>query len=221
MNLWQPGSCDFSGAILKTRPISKNIYGKQIQHKIDLDGHYFESALYEQDVYAWLKFPPVNLEVMLAWFNNACPRFQMIPQNPAAKSIYALQHLSRSEYGPPSIIWIFYALETLFDCKPGENFKTLNNRIANLLKLSAKEHKVLKTNLRNLYDIRSAFVHGGLEVVHPLRDEGLDKRADNASWRFVPPTDFGVALILRCLNELMIRGWLFPTFEERMSGVSA
>ena len=72
----------------------------------------------------------------------------------------------------------------------------------------------LKKSLRELYDPRSAIVHGGLEVTHPMLDDGLDKSVGQAVERYLGATIPGATLVVATLQELVARRWPSPRFTE-------
>jgi len=142
----------------------------------------------------------------------------MIPETPIAKCLYAIFHMAKGDVEPTSIIWIFYALESIFNCKAGENFSALHRRICSFFNLTTTDEKRFKTKLRSLYDLRSSLVHGGAEIAHPARNEHIDPRVDGASWKYVEAQDFGCALIIATLQRLIGLGWTNIRFEESMRG---
>lgn len=217
MNLASPGSCNFHGANLSKIPPDKTWDGSDIKREIDLSGGALEAAYYVKETYDWLELRTIPFDTVSSWIESVSPKFTMIPTNRSSKCLYSLLYIVKSGYfGPTTIVWIFHALETLYDCKPGENFNTLYRRISILLKINEDQKKVLKKRLRELYDVRSAFVHGGLEVAHPMKNEFLDKRADDAAWRHMPLADFGTAVLIKSIQEVIVKQSTGPRFEEHM-----
>jgi hypothetical protein len=164
----------------------------------------------------WLKPIFLPLAKVREWVLGNCPRFSLVPENASAKAIYALMHIARGGYNPPAIIWIFYGLESLFQRHVGENFSTLARRIALLLDLDASSAKLMKRELRRLYDARSAFVHGGGEVSHLVHDETMDRRIDEMIGNSISRIDFGVAVLLRCIQQLISEEIPVPRFAEKL-----
>ena len=217
MNLSSPGCCNFHGSTLSKIPPDKKWDGSELSREIDLSGGSFEAAYYVKEKYGWLELHNIPFSDVVEWMKLTLPSFKMIPENKSSKCLFSLLHIVKSgDFGATTIVWIFHALETLYDCKPGENFSTLLRRISLLLNLNSNEKNQLKKKLRELYDVRSAFVHGGLEVVHPMRNEFLDKRADDAAWRHMPLADFGTALLIKSIQQVIVKKSTGPIFEESM-----
>ena len=77
------------------------------------------------------------------------------------------------------VIWLFYAFESMLQTRVGEDFSAIVNRIGLLLNADEEQARLIRRKMRALYDVRSAIVHGGFEVIHPMHDGSLDKRADD------------------------------------------
>jgi hypothetical protein len=219
MNLASPGSCDFDGGYIVRCPADLNIFGKEIRRDISLSAHMFEAALYEKEATPWLELKTSASLKPFEWLQAVCPQFHIIPENAVARCVYALMYLSRDHVSPSGITWVFYGLESLFQCRHGENFATLVRRIANLLNLSKPEEKSMKSEMRKLYDARSSFIHGGMNVVHPMRNEVLDRRADDAAWQTVQLITFGVALIIKCLQKMIEDNAVDLKFVEHVESI--
>lgn len=129
-----------------------------------------------------------------------------------------MMHIARGEYSPTTVIWIFYALEAIYDTRVGESFTNLTSRIALLLGATPEQANRLRKNLRELYDFRNSFVHGGLEVIHPARNEQLDRDLDHRFTRVMSSCDFGFRILLCSVQEIAKRGWIEPVFSEVLSG---
>lgn len=214
MNLCVPGSCNLYNSYLIKDPPEVGYRGRDTRHEIDLRGRSFEASLFEAEKYPWLKRLPFTYTQVQQWVGTASPRFSMVPSSPVSRSILALMHLAKTEEGPMSIIWIFYALESLFQCRTGENFNILSNRISLLLSLEKSDEKIMRKLLRKLYDVRSSIVHGGAEIVHPLMSDELDKKSSDASWKYVEASDFGSAIIIRSLQEMINKNLTELNFRE-------
>lgn len=127
--------------------------------------------------------------------------------------------MSQGDASPATLIWIFYALETLFDTKPGENFRALRDRIGLLLDPGGGHREDLVRGLRTLYDLRSAFVHGGLEILHPIGPNPGDEKGDELYKRVADACEFGFTLIACSIQALINRGWIEAQFQEVVVGV--
>jgi hypothetical protein len=72
--------------------------------------------------------------------------------------------------------------------------------------------------MRDLYDLRSAIVHGGYQITHPMHDAGLDKRVMDSFVRETRATDYGYALLISAVQKAIVKGWKYPRFAEVIEG---
>lgn len=201
-------------------PASFSLYRTMIASEARFD-HSLDLSNYNFDI-SWLssfegKWPTVNFidfDKTFVWFFKVRGKFSLVPKNKMERVLFSVLHICRGELSPATIVWIFNALETLYDTKPGENFRILIERISLLLSASKDEKANLKKSMRKLYDIRSAFVHGGLDIIHPLHDEAIDKNVDDAYYRLLEAAEFGFQVLLASLQEIIVRGWVAPKFNE-------
>ena len=91
-------------------------------------------------------------------------------------------------------------------------------RLALLLDADSQQAEVIRRRMRALYDIRSAIVHGGFEVIHPMNNELLDRRADHSFISLLSALDHGYAILLACIQSMIERKWRLARFEEFVRG---
>jgi hypothetical protein len=218
MNLAAPGSFTVNLATLLPTPRDINMHGREVATEMNLYGKIFEDAFEDSAHHPWLNLAILPVHDVLQWVQSVAPRCQMVPTNPAAKCLFALLYLTRTDFGPASSAWVFNALEGLLSCKPGENFTKIIERVSILLELQSSETASMKKKLRLAYDIRSAFVHGGMKIVHPMRNEGLDPTVDDVYWPSAFTFEFGSYVALACLQSLIRRRWKYPIYEENLNG---
>lgn len=219
MNIAAPGSCGFSVATLRQKDQQPSTRIRRVfQRELSLSSFYFEAAHLDSWEGNWPPVKFVEVEKVAGWFFAVRSGVSQVPKNRMEKILIALLHIAKLDVSPMVIIWLFYALETLFDTKAGENFRVLIERIQILLSPSDREIKMLRKNLRKLYDLRSGIVHGGLEVIHPMRDELLDPSVDEEYIRLMDATNFGFTLLLSSIQSVIESNWKWPHFDEVMSG---
>jgi hypothetical protein len=211
LNLAMPGSCDFYGST-----VTSNF--KRTPWELALSSHWFEVSYLGGRENKWPAPTQLPLAAVRDWLLHVRRDLAQVPNNQMEKVLFALWHICTEEVSPNTVIWLFNALETLFDTRPGENLRALQHRISALLSASTDQEKVLKKNLRGLYDLRSAFVHGGLEVLHPTHNELLDRRVDEKYWRVAGACEFGFLVLLRSLQEIISRKWHTVRFREEIVG---
>jgi hypothetical protein len=157
MNIASPSCCDFYRAFL---------FGEQYEPDISLSNVHFESALYIQLRHGWPVLQTLDLNKVISWFEKVRQGPSQIPNNPAERVLFALLHMAKINISPMMVIWQFYALESFLQTRVGENFSSIVRRLCLLLGTNTQQSNLLKKQLRSLYDIRSAIVHGGFEVIH-------------------------------------------------------
>ena len=128
--------------------------------------------------------------------------------------LFSLMHIAAEELSPNTVIWLFYALESLFTTRVGENRKGLEERINLLLQPSDKEWEKIRKKLIELYDYRSSMVHGGLEIIHVMHNENTDKAVEDAYLRLNQLADFGFRLLLASIQETIKNGWQVLKFKQ-------
>jgi hypothetical protein len=206
-------------------PSSFNLHNARTQTKRGVGGepfrlscNQFEIALLNSLAGKWPNIEALPVEQCSIWFRSVRSRNGMFPQSRMERVIFALLHLSRGDIDPARIVWLFYAFEALFDTKIGENFRSLVERIALLITPSEIQNKYLRRTMRDLYDLRSSFVHGGMEVFHPFADSLHDKAVEAAYGRLMTSCDRGFQVLLACIQEVIRRQWKEPEFAEVVSG---
>jgi hypothetical protein len=141
-----------------------------------------------------------------------------VPNNPSERALFALLHLAKLDGDLTSVVWIFYALESLLQTRVGENFGAIVKRLTLLLELGNNEIAILRKQMRVLYDMRSAVVHGGFEVIHPMNNDFLDKRASRVFGNILDAIEYGHAIVVAAIQQMVERQWLQLKFDEVIAG---
>src|SRR5436305_1911550 len=79
------------------------------------------------------------------------PTAGQLPTNPTERARFALIHLTKLDGDMLSIVWLFYALESLLQTRVGENFGSIVRRLTVLLGLAKDDVAMMKKQLRVLY----------------------------------------------------------------------
>jgi hypothetical protein len=209
LNLAGPGSCDFYTA---------RLLGAKFENEIGLSNFNFEVALETHFSQGWPAVSVLDLGTVISWYRSVRPYPTQVPGNPMERVLFALLHMAKIELSPVTVIWQFYALESLLQTKVGENFGAIVSRLCLLLEANAAQAKLVRQRMRDLYAIRSAVVHGGFEVIHPTHDEWLDGRLDDSYGRLMNAADWGHAFLIAAVQKVINKGWRFPLFSETMTG---
>lgn len=206
-NLALPGAADLSNVRVEQ-------VGPHPRERLGLSAYYLDPYFKNQVV--WPELKTLDIEVVDRWYGKVRPSVGQVPESPVEQALFALLHVCRSTGRPEDIVWLFYGFESLFQTRVGENFTALLDRIALVLDAGLDERKVLKTKLRALYDYRSSFVHGGLQVIHPAQYDAVDPRIQETYGRTVDLSVFGTRLLLACLQRYVAAGWSAVQFETSM-----
>jgi hypothetical protein len=212
MNIAAPASCNFYISSLKSKDVARPV-------ELSLSNVSFDITLLNGRAGKWPAPMIIEVSKVADWVFAVRKGVSQVPQSRMEKVLFALLHLAKTDISPTVIVWLFYALETLFDTRPGENRRSMQERAKLLLLPNEKEAAILGRNLRELYEYRSKLVHGGLEVIHPMHNEQLDARVDDKYREFARVSEFGFALVLVSVQAVIKRGWLEPQFAEVLGGV--
>lgn len=212
MNITAPGCCDFYRGIFES---DASGYGSS---DLSLSNVYFELAQLKATDNKWPIISTLEFHKVLHWFQSIRSGIAQLPQNPMEKALFALLHISKIDMSPMIVIWLLYAFESLLQTRVGENFSSLIKRLELLLQPNEAETVLLKKGMRSLYNIRSAIVHGGFEIVHPMHHEILDKRVDDKYIQVAAASEFGMALLIAAIQATIRRQWRYPLFNESITG---
>jgi hypothetical protein len=140
--------------------------------------------------YAWAtatrngrpRIGPLPLADVVRWYDALQIGTQQIATTDAAKALFLLLHLSRGEENESaSVIGLGQALEAL-----GENGQRAEG-------------------LPRFFELRDAIVHGTAPVLHPMADDALDDRVDDASIELVNAADFASSIVVSALHDRVRR----------------
>lgn len=215
MEITSPGLCNFHNAKL-TSVKDKNSLGKK-EVEINLSNINFDIWNKSVGVLTWQKPQVLDLNTVIYWFRHHRNNPSQVPASATERVFFALWFLARDDSSPTSIIWIFYALESLFCTNPGQNKSALILRLASLLELDDDELKQIKNKMTKLYDMRSAIVHGGMKIIHPSMNDRLDNSVETQSERLYSELQFGFSVLMTSIQKIILNGWLSPEFHEKVS----
>ena len=195
-------------------PGSMNLYSAKVSsadskfsEDIDLSSFYFEDAWVSSNQGVWPPLKELPVITVAEWFYKVRPGFNQIPETPIERAFFALLHICGSNGRSEDIVWLFYAMESLFETRAGENFAALFERTCLVLNPPEEVRSRLKKELRKMYDYRSAFVHGGLKVIHPHHREVMDKRVDQQYDDIVVLSLRWTHILVACLQKMAENGW--------------
>lgn len=210
LNLSSPGCANFYSLQVP----SKGDYNKT---NLNLSADFFELAWIRSIDEKDFDVGYVPLEKVLKWYNHFQVHFKQIASCRTERALFAILHVCSNDAGVNSVIWIAHALEALYDTKIGRSFNDLFERSVKLLEIPLEKRKSFKKELREFYDLRSAFVHGGLDISHPISEEFRDFE-DKLYERALYACEFGAALVISTMQALITHGWSEITYKEELVG---
>jgi hypothetical protein len=126
---------------------------------------------------------PLPLADVVRWYDALQIGTQQLATTDAAKALFLLLHLSRTEENESaSVIRLGQALEALLE-----------------------ESDKRAEGLPRFFELRDAIVEGTAPVLHPMADDALDDRVDDASIELVNAADFASSIVINALQEQVRR----------------
>ena len=115
------------------------------------------------------------LDKVTAWYDGLQSGTEQIATSPEAKALFQLLHLARSrEKEEESILRLAGAVEVLVG-RP--------------------------KSLRRLFELRDAIASGRTPVFHPMHDDGLDPRVEDATREWLDLADAAASVVIHTLHE--------------------
>jgi hypothetical protein len=205
-NIAAPGCCNFYRAKLVSE-----------KTEISLSSSEFElCVLPSRERPQTAQFVPIGK--VITWYESVRPTVGQLPASATERTMFALLHLAKLDSEMLSVVWLFYALESLLQTKVGENFGSIVRRLTLLLRLTSNEIPTMKKQMRVLCDLRSAIVHGGFEAIHPMKDETIDKRVNNVFGRLLTATGYGLVVLVAAIQKMAEENWPQLRFDEIIVG---
>lgn len=208
-NLSCPGSAEFHNIEIQAK-------GRKGSTSSRLSAYYFAEWMIETRRGATPSAKVLSVDNTIEWFGKVNPRVTQKAENSTQRALFAMYQLCKSDGQVDYILWLFNALESLLATRVGENFSGVVRRAVLLLELNDKEKTHLTKKLRELYDIRSSFVHGGYEVAHPLHREPIDPRLDDDYSKLIRLGTYGFGVLASLFQAMVERQLSELKFEERL-----
>lgn len=202
LNLSLPGSVDFYNV---------GIRKKRTFEPLRLSSYFLQQMADEEA--QWPSWKCIDISKVESWYRNIHPHLSQVAKNPSERAIFSLLHICQNDGVPEDMIWVFYGLESLLKTRVGENFSGLIERMSLLLSPNEKQETRMRKEIRSMYDFRSAFVHGGLPVIHPLHNEVMDTEVNNAYSKNIDLSISGVKFLVACLQKYAEENWESVNFS--------
>lgn len=213
INLASPGCCNFGYSTISASD-------ETWSETFDLSPYTFESAWHDSLKIKWPKITSFSLKLVFEWFNSLNIGTCEIATTPISKALFALLHIAHAlDFEPGSLVWLAHALESLYDTPPALSYSFLKRRIAEFLHIPTKKEKWLNQKLRQFYDYRNAFVHGGMPIAHPIA-VSCDNLEEKCYSELMEVIDFGSLLVIATLQEFVARRWKNIVYKEKIFGIT-
>lgn len=131
---------------------------------------------------------------------------------PTGRAINAFTHLFEGVSDPIKLFWAMVGLEALYVTGRG-----ISEQMREKVWLLLGEQKAHKKEITQLYDFRSAFVHGDLDFVGMncfYLPEGLDTRKHDTE--LVKSASLAQVILTATIQELVQRNWAGLSFSYRV-----
>lgn len=214
-NLATPGSFNLHRSFIRNTQLdpAKDFLA---QTELDLSEYVFETAWHEGRTHPWLKVGFISFVDVESWFRSLNLVGKSVATTDTERAIFSLLQLGRVSFmDQTAVMWIASALEALFDTPSGSSFSFLCKRAGALLMLTESEGTQLRRLLREFFDLRNAFVHGGGRIHHILADD-RDKSVEDDISNLLGATNFASAVLVAAIQELVRRNWKGIAFHEQL-----
>jgi len=207
-NFTAPGSAEFW---------KLSFFGGEYERDIRLSAFSFDVGWTSHLNGDWPEVRALPYERVLRWFAAVDMGCRQRPRSGVESALYVLLHMAKGgDAYIDSIVWLFHGFETLVSTKVGENFAGLVRRLSLVLDLDVSKQEMLRKKLRELYNLRSAFVHGGYPIPHPLQNSVIDNSLAEHINKVFDLWCFGTFLLISTLQALILKGAISFEFDERL-----
>jgi len=213
LNLAAPGSCNLAGNFKSSRD--------DLSTNVKLSGYFLELAWVRALQFSWPSIHAIPLTEVIHWKNSLNIGTRQIAKSRTERAMFALLHVCKNDsYDPTTLLWLSHSLESLFDTRVTLVGESLKSRIISVLNVPADKQKHVRKQCGDFYDTRSDFVHGRLEIAHPLENDILDPHVDEYRDRLATAIGFGVSVCLATLQLQIQNGWREVQFKDgKITGV--
>lgn len=213
-NLTTPGSVNYYRSHIRAKGAPSE-YSPMAVTDLELSEYIFEDSWHEAQNEPWAKVDFLDFGTVLQWHRKLDIGFSQVARTKMQKLLFALLHITRNSIEKPeTTIWIAGLLEDLFDTKTGASFQQLCSRLSLFLNFDEKEQGTVKKRLRNFFDLRHGFAHGGAPIYHPIGNELWDSQMNDRYKALQVPNSFAATLVISVAQEIIRRGLVDFRYEE-------
>ena len=213
LNLSSPGCCTFYGTTIH-RDDSPEVW----KISLNLNGYSGESYTLSSGDF-WPAISSIPLSDTWNWLQLLNPHMQPIAQTRVEKALFAMLYVSKNnDLNPSRLIWLAHALEALFDTPELGISKALKSRIFLLLGKPVSHSEKIKKAINSFYKLRSSFVHGELDIAHPLGNSTPHQKIDELENRIMSEANLAISIIWATLQLFVCNNWKEIEFSESFVG---
>jgi len=186
-----------------------------------LSAELFEDAWLYSIEHGWPPVGQVSVARVARWYQALLPNICEIADTRLPKALLSLLHASDfSAAEPTAVLWLAQCLESLFDVPAALSRNILQARSFALLGTPLNVKAVMK-NIREFFEARNSFVHGGADVSHPAGDWLSDTALDHSMRKWLRPTEFATSLVISALQQHAKNNWRELRWAESFVPVPA
>ncbi|THU36100.1 hypothetical protein FAM09_22205 [Niastella caeni] len=215
MNLAAPGTFNIFDATLKCiEGESLLVNGFGVSLSSNPFEHFWETC---GELNHWPKVSFMPLDKVVDWYKELNITLKAKATTNVERCLFSLINFGKDHapFSPPSLIWITHSLEALYDTPKEGVLNALRNRLFLFLGEPASHKNEYKKKINALYELRSQFVHGSMEVAREPFFENIDKDVE-VYMRYLSDTcDFGIMLLVATLQKIIIEKGKELKFHEQ------
>lgn len=187
------------------------------QTELELSEFLFENSWHCSQDRPFIQVGFLPFEDVFRWYKSLNIGLKQVAKGTAEKALFTLLHLGRTSFlEPEATLWIARALEALYETSPGGSFQLLHRRISVLFGLDDQQQATIKKQLREFYNVRNSFAHGGGSICHPMANESWDPLVDKVFGRTIDANSIAAAILLGSVQELIRRRAVGLMFNEQV-----
>lgn len=192
---------------------------KGLDIEINLSATLYDVALMDSGRAGIIVRKDLSLAKTWNWLCEVTTPSQQIARTRIERVLYGLLNLAREDaYNPDCLMWLTHIMEGLYDTSIGASYNSLKRRAQDVLSIPERKKKEFSKELRHFYDVRSAFVHGALDIEHPLGIDSWDKTCNTYRGVLAEAIGFAMTVAISTIQVLIENNWSSLSFNETLVG---
>lgn len=192
------------------------------QTELKLSEFLFENSWHCSQERPFIQVGFLPFEDVFTWYKRLNVGLKQVAKETAEKALFTLLHLGRTSFlEPEATLWIARALEALYETSPGGSFQLLHRRISVLFGFDDQQQTTIKKQLREFYNVRNSFAHGGGSICHPMANERWDPLVDKVFGRTIDANSIAAAILVGSVQKLIRHKAVSLIFNEQVLFIRA